>query len=218
MPSRINIGCGYDKKPGYLNIDSDAACSPDYLVVDNDLSPLPQRYFEEVWAKDVLEHIPHAAMMGALVDWNWLLRPGGELFVQTSDIFGIIDLMRKNETFEFQYNWRVCLFGNQVHPGDFHLNGFTDRTLKVYLTAAGFEVDHFDHHDGWLIATRARKTVDFLDLLTIKSNIEFAEAASQQLLSRPAERSYATVDRRTLLRTMMASPERLYKTATSLGL
>ena len=77
FPTKINIGCGYDKRPDFLNIDSDPACAPDILIINNDLSGLPQGHFEEAIALDVLEHIPRAQMMGALFDWAALLKTGG---------------------------------------------------------------------------------------------------------------------------------------------
>lgn len=46
LPAKLNIGCGYDKRDGYLNIDSDPACCPDILIIDNDLSGLPKGHFE----------------------------------------------------------------------------------------------------------------------------------------------------------------------------
>ena len=65
FPPKLNIGCGYDKREGYLNVDVDPACAPDLLIRDGDYSPIPRRQFEEVLAKDVLEHIPRAQTIAA---------------------------------------------------------------------------------------------------------------------------------------------------------
>lgn len=215
VPSKINIGCGYDKKPGYLNLDSDPACRPDVLVQDHDLYFLPRGHFDEVFAKDVLEHIPHAFMMGALFDWASLLKPGGKLFVQTSWIYGIIDLMRREGTFEFIHNWRVCLFGNQVHPGDFHHNGFTEKTLGVYLAAVGLEHDGFKIEDGWLISTWARKVDDWQYLLDMQDHGAFLTEAYGLFLGREPDSAQFTAagskDRYLQLRSVVGSAERLFK-------
>jgi hypothetical protein len=48
--NRINIGCGYDHRPGYLNVDMDAACKPDMLITDKEFSTLPRHE-----AKDLLK-------------------------------------------------------------------------------------------------------------------------------------------------------------------
>jgi hypothetical protein len=83
---KINFGCGYDKREGYLNVDSDPACDPDFLIPIGDLSLLPKHHFKEVLAKDVLEHIPRAKSLDALLEFSSLLCDGGTLFLQTSSI------------------------------------------------------------------------------------------------------------------------------------
>ncbi|WP_457587910.1 hypothetical protein [Ensifer canadensis] len=220
FPRKINIGCGYDKRAGYLNIDSDPACNPDLLIYENDLYSLPRDYFDEVYAKDVLEHIPRAYMMNALFDWAALLRHGGEAYVQTSWIYGIIDIMRASGTFEVIHNWKVCLFGNQVHAGDFHHNGFTHETLRVYLRAVGLRDQGFTISDGWLISTRAEKVEDWQSLIDVPDHGEFLKEAYWNLLGREPE--YGIVggvavsdpgsrERYDQLRTIVCSAERLYK-------
>ena len=56
---------GFDEKPDYLNMDSDPVCSPDFPIKDNDLYEIPRGYSVEVFAQDVLEHIPRAQMVAA---------------------------------------------------------------------------------------------------------------------------------------------------------
>jgi hypothetical protein len=219
-PHKINIGCGFDKRHGYLNLDSDPACSPDLLVQDHDLYFLPRNHFEEVFAKDVLEHIPRAFMMNALFDWASLLKIGGELFVQTSWIYGIIDTMRAAGTFEQIHNWKVCLFGNQVHPGDWHHNGFTEETLRVYLAAVGLEDNGFTIDEGWLIATCAKKTDDWNHLLEIGDYPLFLTESYNLFLQRDPEEGRIQANRPTVagskeryheLRYIVGCAERLYK-------
>jgi hypothetical protein len=81
-PTRLNFGCGYDKRADYLNVDSDPACAPDVLLVDNDLSVLAGEPFEEVLALDVLEHIPRTQTPSVLLEWADLLGDGGRLRVK----------------------------------------------------------------------------------------------------------------------------------------
>src|SRR5688500_11537597 len=78
-PRRLNFGCGFDKRDGYLNVDSHAGCDPDVLLVDNDLSVLADEPFDEILALDVLEHIPRTETLSILLKWADLLRPAGTL-------------------------------------------------------------------------------------------------------------------------------------------
>jgi hypothetical protein len=222
-PSKLNIGCGYDKRPDYLNVDVDPTCEPDILIVNNDLSHFPDGWFQEVRAWDVLEHIPHAFTVIALLDWAALLKMGGQLVLQTSSVYGVIDTMRASPSFETEYNWMRCLFGNQVHPGDFHHYGFTETTLRVFLHVAGFDPGPFTLMDGWLLGCTARKVRDWTDLLELDDE-RMLKAASERFLKRelPTEAvdHYLNLlrsgfSRRALVRELAAAPETLYKVGSS---
>jgi predicted SAM-dependent methyltransferase len=55
---KLNLGCGFDKRDGWLNVDNFAECAPDKLV-DIEQTPwdLPTDGFELVLMKHVLEHV-----------------------------------------------------------------------------------------------------------------------------------------------------------------
>jgi len=55
---KLNLGCGIDKKKGYLNIDSSKSIKPD-KVWDLEKTPLPfkDNSVEEIIAEHVFEHI-----------------------------------------------------------------------------------------------------------------------------------------------------------------
>ncbi|MBM3489706.1 MAG: hypothetical protein FJX68_04535 [Alphaproteobacteria bacterium] len=55
---RLNLGCGHDKRAGWLNVDSSQAAEPDQLVDLEKLPwPWPDDAAEEVLLKHVLEHL-----------------------------------------------------------------------------------------------------------------------------------------------------------------
>lgn len=57
---KINIGAGYKRYPGFLNVDSDTNCKPDYLVNLDDKNlvlPFDDNSVEYVIAHHILEHI-----------------------------------------------------------------------------------------------------------------------------------------------------------------
>lgn len=219
LPRRINMGCGYDKRAGYLNIDVDPACQPDLLLEANAPMPLPDGMFEEILAWDVLEHIPHAFTMSALLDWAALLETGGLLRLETSYLFGVTEVMRRDENFATDFNWTRCLFGNQAHPGDYHFVAFTERTLAAHLQAAGFEHGPLKLRDGWLISAEAVKRRDWLRLTHLPVE-EAVERAYRDFLERPLpedKRAYYVeshqngVSVREIVKQIAASPEHLYR-------
>jgi SAM-dependent methyltransferase len=81
-PDRLNLGCGTDIRPGYVNLDS--ADLPGVDVV-HDLSELPLPFadaaFAEVVCQDVLEHLPdYPRLLGEI---HRIMRPGGRLVVRS---------------------------------------------------------------------------------------------------------------------------------------
>lgn len=58
--NKLNIGSGYKKYDGFLNIDSDPKCNPDYIIDIDDVNlqfPFNNNSVSEVKVHHVLEHI-----------------------------------------------------------------------------------------------------------------------------------------------------------------
>jgi hypothetical protein len=215
MSRLLNIGCGYDKRAGYLNIDMDPACEPDFLVGPNNADALPSNYFEKVLAKDVLEHIPRTQTLSALLQWAQYLKVGGRLELQTSSVYGIVDMMRQKETFEYHYGMSVCMFGSQAHAGDFHYTGFTEQTLRVHLLAAGFMPLSIKIDDGWLFHVQAIKFEDWT--VEPKATDKIAALCQNALGRAPEAHHYSVFAKMPYVeaaRTLYSSIERLYYIAS----
>jgi SAM-dependent methyltransferase len=79
---RLNLGCGADIRPGFVNVDS--ADLPGVDVV-HDLTELPlpleDGRFVEVVCQDVLEHLPD--WPGLVGEIHRVLRPGGRLTMRS---------------------------------------------------------------------------------------------------------------------------------------
>jgi len=179
---KMNYGCGYDRRAGYLNVDAYAGCEPDFLIQPGDFSKLPKRHFGEIYARDVLEHIPRPQTLRTLLEFASLMKMGGTLIVQTSSILHVAEKMRENPSFADHYGWSICLFGNQAHEGDFHLTGFTDASLTVHLAAAGFTVMSKEVVEGWMLKFDCVKSSEWDQLLDRPSlsDEEFMALAYQQ--------------------------------------
>lgn len=64
---KLNIGCGYDKRKGYINMDITNDVKPD--VVHNLLNipyPFEDNAFDYILMRDVLEHIPKHKLINVL--------------------------------------------------------------------------------------------------------------------------------------------------------
>lgn len=156
-PLKLNLGCGFDKKPGYLNIDFQEFHSPDLVGDVRNLNMLPSDVYEEILAQDVLEHLPQIDIIPTLKEWQRLLRAGGVLKLRVPNLTGILELLERSKSIEDQEKLIKCLFGTQAYEGDYHLSGFTTAIIKYYLKEVGFEDIELAPKDQWLFEISAKK-------------------------------------------------------------
>lgn len=191
-PKKLNLGCGFDKKEGYLNIDFNDFHDPDLVANVCNLETLPSGYYEEIIAYDVLEHITRNKTKVVLSEWNRLLKKGGTLHLQAPDLLGILSLLKKDEyqSLEQQELLVHCLFGSQQYHGDFHYTGFTELIIRSYLEEAGFETENVSRKDEWLLQVSAKKIKECIlgELLSIQDQKEFLETAYMNILERKPDK------------------------------
>lgn len=158
LPRKLNLGCGWDRRDGYLNVDFQEFHEPDLVGDVRDLTTLPTAHFDEVVAQDVLEHLERQDTDVALREWARLLRPGGELIVRIPNVIALARLLSERRSVEDQQTLLQCMYGTQAYTGDYHHTGFTEVTIRVALAAAGFSVASIVAKDEWLfdiVAVRA---------------------------------------------------------------
>lgn len=83
IPLRLNLGCGLDKRPGWLNADYVPECKPDVCFDANGLWPFKDQTFYEVYASHVFEHLPN--WWGAFNEAARVLKVGGRLEIRVPD-------------------------------------------------------------------------------------------------------------------------------------
>lgn len=74
---RLNLGCGHDVRPGYVNLDVVEFPGVD-VVHDLNVLPLPfdDSEFDEILCSNVLEHVDYVPLLGEL---HRILRPRGRI-------------------------------------------------------------------------------------------------------------------------------------------
>jgi SAM-dependent methyltransferase len=74
---RLNLGCGTDIRPACVNLDKAALPGVD-VVHDIEVFPFPFKdgQFEEIYAKDILEHVEYIPVLKEL---HRIMKPGGRL-------------------------------------------------------------------------------------------------------------------------------------------
>ena len=156
---KLNLGCGFDNRKGYLNVDFQEFHNPDLVADIKDLSMLPSEYFEEILAQDVLEHFPRNETIKVLKKWSTLLKKDGVLKLRVPNLIGLFSLFleKKYQNIEGQNLLVNNLFGTQVYTGDWHYTGFTKIILDDFLEKTGFKDIKYKDKDVWMFEISATK-------------------------------------------------------------
>lgn len=157
FPKKLNMGCGFDRREGYLNVDFQDFHEPDLVADARSLPMLPNGFYDEVLAQDVLEHLERDDIEPTLAEWARIIAEGGTLILRVPDVIGVARSLSLAHSIEHQNQLLQNLYGTQAYKGDYHLSGFTEISLRTQLHAAGFVVESMERRDGWLfdcVATR----------------------------------------------------------------
>jgi len=85
---KLNLGCGYRKEQGCINIDNRAEVSPDIVADINDRLPFPSNSIDEVRAVDFLEHVPIGKTIHAVEEIYRVLKNNGTFYHMTPSTEG----------------------------------------------------------------------------------------------------------------------------------
>ena len=147
---KINAGSGGMELEGYENVDLYRPCNhPDDIRT---LATFANHSADEILASHSLEHLGRDEAQIALRRWREVLKPGGRLTVIVPDVPQQIRLW-----LEWYERCDACvwgfrsqtIWGNQVYPGEFHLWGYDERSLRHVLSEAGFTVHSIEYVEGF---------------------------------------------------------------------
>ena len=158
-PRKMNLGCGYDHRAGFLNVDNVARHEPDLMADVRDLSALPSDWFDEILAHDVLEHLPRADTERALTEWTRVLRNGGTLSLRVPSFLHLAEVLLCGDYQSWQFHAGIiqCAHGTQAYDGDFHFTSFTPLLLQRMLSDVGLMPKSAKLLDGWMLEVVSEK-------------------------------------------------------------
>lgn len=141
---RLNLGCGPDIKEGYVNIDT---CPIDDRVVKMDIRDLnySQGSVDEIYAKDILEHLSLDDAKKSIKNWSFICKSGGQLFIQTICWDSIIQAYYANvwdiETVNYMlFSGRNWVDGKSRNE-DFHKSAYSAKLLSSILNENNFQIN-----------------------------------------------------------------------------
>jgi len=139
---RLNVGSGHLPLRGFTNIDI-----RDVFAVDvvHDVTKLKEIYddnsVDEIFAKDILEHVGKNYWKQTLQDWVDILKPGGVLKIRIPDLLKIIKQWNNSPQGRLEFDRLVQLtFADQDVPENTHNVGFTQEHFKSDLEEMDMKV------------------------------------------------------------------------------
>jgi glycosyltransferase involved in cell wall biosynthesis/predicted SAM-dependent methyltransferase len=133
-PKALQIGCGPNLLPGWLNTDV-FVCSPRVVFVDATKPiPLDSETFDYIFSEHVIEHLSYEEGLALLRECFRILKPGGVLRIATPNISMLASLFSNNA-------------GPESHD---YVKWFVDRNLPgLRKYRAPFVLNHFVYSWGY---------------------------------------------------------------------
>ncbi|MCK5617411.1 hypothetical protein KAR91_86915 [Candidatus Pacearchaeota archaeon] len=143
---KLNLGCGKHAQKGFVNID--IVAYPGVDLVTDISSDLPNHFdpesIDEIYAKDVLEHLTRDNVVKALADWSLILKSGGIITLQFPDARKHCEMLMSGGWDIDRFNYQF--FGGQDgDPYNEHKIAFNDANITKLLSAVGINVVEIVH-------------------------------------------------------------------------
>ena len=135
---KLNLGCGFDRRTGYVNVDNEMLYEPDTLV-DLEILPWPfeTNVASEILLSHVLEHISHLETSKFLDRIYKKISFGGKIIISVPDFKNIV---KAYESYPGGIaSIQSILYGGQDYIENLHMSCYDEKYLSKLLTQVGFK-------------------------------------------------------------------------------
>lgn len=154
--TKVYVGCGNDRKNGYIGCDIRSLPSVDIICRAWEVSHYCQKV-AEIYSRHMLEHLTFAEVSASLADWFQALAMGGKIKILVPNMAFHIDQWQKAKWTEEAFQdsksnarWSAAGFWgwqrqcDPLHKSyknnywDVHKSGFNRENIEFFLKRAGF--------------------------------------------------------------------------------
>lgn len=144
MKKRLNLGSGKTYMEGFINVDVNPKFKPDIV---EDMMKVKFKFceFDEVYAKDVIDHVTYSetrVLLRKILGW---LKPGGLLFIHTPNLDHLIHILRASSDDKLRHQALKWLYGTDGEGSTAYFSNkirwcFNAASLRKMLQEVGFKV------------------------------------------------------------------------------
>ncbi len=152
---KLNLGCGLELMDDYINIDNQCINAPvgKQFIRRSfaDLSFLENKSVDEIYGKQIIEHIHPMCLKEVLYEWCRVLKPDGKLILIFPDFDKCIDVYSKCKTLNYTNDYldfiriNFCLLNSTQNEtlvkADRHRSLITIPYLDRMLKSEGLEIE-----------------------------------------------------------------------------
>ncbi|MCG3204072.1 MAG: hypothetical protein KCHDKBKB_00775 [Elusimicrobia bacterium] len=143
---RLNIGCGNDIKPNFINVDPfDKHADAPWNATD---LPLNDDSVAQIICYQTVEHFSVREAVQFFDEAFRVIKTGGNLIINVPDMINLCERFLKDPEDDYTL---TRVYGSQWQPGQFHKSGWTPKRLFTLLGQAGFrfiKVAYFNEVNG----------------------------------------------------------------------
>jgi hypothetical protein len=163
---KLNLGCGADKRRGWVNVDLDPLHGPDVRASADHLPMILDASCETIDARHLLQHLDYAQAKAAFAEWDRVLVDGGELHLELPNLARCVELVGHDvEGVDLGLALMFGLPSEDAKNGHLHLNrwAWTSSALIKELQEAGFT----DAHEESVTAAVEGETPDLSSMRVV---------------------------------------------------
>lgn len=157
---RLHLGCGRDKRVGWINLDTDARLEPDVVGDAASLPMFADASVDVIEANHLFEHFTYDGARAALREWARVLRPGGELVLEMPDFDACVRAIGRHRDDGGYDLGMIGLYGwppfiREAGVPQIHKWGWTRTALAAELAEAGLDGVVFEPiRQTWRVAAK----------------------------------------------------------------
>lgn len=169
-PLKLNLGCGLDKRAGWVNIDAVPEVKPDLLHDLHQPLPFADHSVDKVLAQDILEHFTKEDGARLVAEISRVLKPGGQLEVRVPNVDAIVTQFADDPEVRNEF-----LYGTTRDTGVFgaHKVGFTAETLVTIMLKFGLSLRQLKVADTnfWAVFEKSARQKELNSLTLINQTL-----------------------------------------------